>query len=158
MEQKYSAPIDKVFARLTDPKWLEARCLALGELSARVKAKKAGKGVTITMTRRVKRELPALVSRVLPSESDLHFVETWTPEGDGYAGTLTMEVAGQPVTMSADFSLQEAGKGCIYRITHHARCSIPLVGGTVARYSQGEIENGCADEFRYLVDYLKKHK
>ena len=158
MEQKYSAPLETVFARLTDPKWLEARCLALGELSAKVKAKKAGKGVKITMTRRVKRDLPALVSRVLPSESDLHFEESWEPEGDGYAGTLTMEVTGQPVSMTAAFSLQAAGKGCVYRITHHARCSIPLVGGTVARYSQTEIEKGCADEFRYLVDFLKKHK
>lgn len=25
MEQKYNAPIDKVFALLTDPKWLEDR-------------------------------------------------------------------------------------------------------------------------------------
>ena len=30
MEQKYSAPIEKVFSLLTDPKWLEARSLALG--------------------------------------------------------------------------------------------------------------------------------
>ena len=39
MEQKYNAPMDKVFAILTDPKWLEARSLALGELSASVKTK-----------------------------------------------------------------------------------------------------------------------
>ena len=30
MEQKYNAPIDKVYALLTDPKWLEARSLAVG--------------------------------------------------------------------------------------------------------------------------------
>jgi hypothetical protein len=158
MEQKYGAPLETVFARLTDPKWLEARCLALGELSAKVKAKKAGKGVKISMTRRVKRDLPSLVARVLPSESDLQFEESWTPEGEGYAGTLTMDVVGQPVTMTAEFSLQPAGKGCVYRIVHHAKCSIPLVGGPVARYSQSEIEKGCADEFSYFVEYLKKHK
>ena len=33
MEKKFNAPVDKVFGLLTDPKWLEARCLALGELS-----------------------------------------------------------------------------------------------------------------------------
>ena len=61
MEQKYNAPIEKIFALLTDPKWLEARSLALGELSAEVKAKKSGGGVTLTMKRRVKRELPGLL-------------------------------------------------------------------------------------------------
>lgn len=158
MEQKFSAPLETVFAHLTDPHWIEARCLALGELSAKVKAKKAGKGVKLTMTRRVKRELPALIARVLPSESDLHFEETWTPEGKGYVGTLAMDVVGQPVSMKADFSLEPAGKGCVYRITHVAKCSIPLVGGPVARYSQGEIEKGCADELKYLVAFLKKSK
>jgi hypothetical protein len=158
MEQKYGAPIETVLAHLTDPKWLEARCLALGELSAKVKAKKAGKGIKISMTRRVKRDLPALIARVLPSESDLQFEESWTPDGDGYAGTLTMDVVGQPVSMTAEFSLQPAGKGCVYRIVHHAKCSIPLLGGPVARYSQSEIEQGCADEFKYLVAFLKAKK
>ena len=158
MEQKYGAPLQKVLAHLTDPKWLEARCLALGELSAKVKAKKAGKGIRISMTRRVKRDLPALIARVLPSESDLQFEESWTPEGDGYTGTLTMDVLGQPVSMTAEFSLEPAGKGCVYRIVHHAKCSIPLLGGPVARYSQSEIEQGCADEFKYLVAFLKKAK
>ena len=41
MEKKFTAPVDKVFGLLTDSKWLEARCLALGELSASCKTKKA---------------------------------------------------------------------------------------------------------------------
>ncbi len=157
MEQKYSAPIEQVFALLTDPKWLEERCLALGELSAKVKAKKSTKGVvTLTMTRRVKRDLPALVAKVMPAESDLHLEETWTPADGGYDGVLTMEVVGQPVKMNAEFTLESAGKGCIYKIEHETRCSVPLLGGTVAKFAQGQIEQGCADEFKYLVHALKK--
>ena len=159
MEQKYSASVDKVFALLTDPKWLEARCLALGELSASVKAKRAGKGVAITMKRRVKRDLPALVAKVMPSEADLAFEETWGADDDGVrSGTLTMEALGQPVKMTADFELAPSGKGSIYRITHVCKCSVPLIGGTVAKFAQGQVEEGCAAEFAYLVDYLKKHK
>jgi hypothetical protein len=159
MEQKYSAPVDKVFALLTNPKWLEARCLALGELSATVKAKKAGGGVTLTMKRRVKRELPGLVARVLSSESDLDFVETWAAEADGgRKGTLTMEAGGQPVRMTAEFELVPSGKGSIYRITHKCKCGVPLIGGAVEKFAQGQVEKGCADEFAYMVDYLKKNK
>ena len=155
MEQKYYAPVDQVFARLTDPKWLEARSLALGELSAQVKVKKSAKGAVVSMTRRVRRELPALVAKVLPAESDLQFEESWNKDGDGYTGTLTMDIVGQPVRMSAEFSLQPAGKACVYRIEHHTRCSLPLVGGPVARFAQGQIEQGCAQEFAQLVAQLK---
>jgi hypothetical protein len=155
MEQKYNVPIGQVYGLLTDPKWLEARSLALGELSARVKAKKSAKGATLAMTRRVRRDLPAFVARVLPSESDLQFEEHWTKEGDGYTGSLTMDIVGQPVKMSAEFSLEPAGKGCVYRIEHVTRCSIPLVGGAIAKYAQGQVEKGCADEFAYLVKQLK---
>ena len=159
MEQKYSAPVDKVFALLTDPRWLEARCLALGELSASVKAKKAGKGVAISMKRRVKRELPALVAKVMPSEADLVFEEPWGPDEDGVrSGTLSMSAVGQPITMTANFELAPAGKGSLYRITHVCKCSVPLVGGAVAKFAQGQVEEGCAAELAYLVDYLKKHK
>lgn len=155
MEQKYNAPIDDVFATLTDAKWLEARSLALGELSAKVKAKKSTKGATVSMVRRVKRDLPALIAKILSPEAELKFDETWTRDGDGYSGALSMDVISQPVTMTAEFSLTPAGKGCVYRIRHVAKCSIPLVGGPIARFAQEEIEQGCANEFAYLVKHLK---
>lgn len=155
MEQKYAAPIDEVYALLTDAKWLEARCLALGELAAKVKVKKTAKGATLSMDRRVKRDLPALVAKVLSPEAELLFEETWSKDGDGYLGELSMDIKGQPVTMTAEFSLQPAGKGCVYRIQHLARCGIPLIGGPIAKYAQGEIEHGCAGEFAYLVKHLK---
>ena len=40
MEKKFTAPVDKVFGLLTDPKWLEARSLALGELSSNCKRRR----------------------------------------------------------------------------------------------------------------------
>ncbi|HXX83327.1 MAG TPA: DUF2505 domain-containing protein [Casimicrobiaceae bacterium] len=160
MEQKYSAPPDKVFSLLTDPKWLEARSLALGELSAKIKAKKSGGGVALSMKRRVKRALPGLVAKVLSPEADLVFEEIWSgPDADGSrSGTLSMEAVGQPVKMTATFELAPSGKGCVYRITHKCKSSVPLIGGAVEKFAQGQIESGCADEFGYLVDFLKRHK
>lgn len=160
MEQKYAAPIDKVFALLTDPKWLQERSAALGEISARVKAKKSGGEVTMTMNRRVRRDLPALVAKVLSPESDLIFEEIWSAAGDDGArtGTLSMEAVGQPVRMTATFELAPAGKGCVYRITHKCKSSVPLIGGVVERFALGQIESGCADEFAHLVACLKKPK
>lgn len=159
MEQKYNAPVDKVFALLTDAKWLETRCAALGELSVSVKAKKSGGKVMLTMKRRVKRDLPALVAKVMSPEAELVFEEIWSSEADGgRTGTLTMQAIGQPVTMSAAFELFPAAKGCVYRIKHECKSSVPLVGGAVAKFALGQVEAGCADEFDYLVEYLEKSK
>lgn len=159
MEQKYTAPPEKVFALLSDPKWLEARCLALGELSASVKAKKAAGGVSLTMKRRVKRELPGLLSKVMSPESDLLFDEQWSAVEDGArSGTLAMTAEGQPVKMTAQFELLPSGKGSVYRITHKCKSSVPFIGGAVEKFALGQIEQGCADEFAYTVNYLKTHK
>lgn len=159
MELQFNASVEKVFGLLTDPKWLEARSLALGELSASVKAKKAAGGVVISMKRRVRRDLPGLVAKVMSPEADLHFEETWTPASGGRrAGTLTMDAIGQPVKMTAEFELESAGKGCVYRITHQCKSTVPLVGGAVAKFALGQVEQGCADELAYLAAYLKKGK
>jgi hypothetical protein len=160
MEQKYGASIDKVYALLTDPKWLEARSKALGEISAKGKAKKSGGGVTLTMTRRVKRDLPALVAKVLSPEANLVLEEIWSaPDADGRrTGTLAIDAVGQPVKITANFELAPAGKGCVYRIAHTCKSSVPLIGGVVAKFAQGEVEAGCSDEFAYLVKYLAEHK
>jgi hypothetical protein len=159
MEQKYNASMGKVFSLLTDSKWLETRSLALGELSASVKAKKSGGGVALTMTRRVRRELPGLVAKVMSPESDLIFEESWSAEGDGgRTGTLAMEAVGQPVKITAEFELVPSGKGCVYRITHKCKSSVLLIGGAIEKFTLGQVEKGCADEFGYLVEYLKKNK
>jgi hypothetical protein len=159
MEQKYSAPPEQVFALLTDPKWLQARSAALGELSASVKAKKSGGGVALTMKRRVRRELPGLLAKVMSPESDLLFDEQWGAAEDGARkGTLSMTAEGQPVKMTAQFELLSAGKGSVYRIAHKCKSSVMLIGGAVEKFALGQIEQGCAAEFAYLVDYLKTHK
>ena len=76
--------------------------------------------------------------------------------GGGYTGTLLMDVVGQPVTMSAEFSLAPAGKGCVYRIKHKCKSGALLIGGIVEKFVQDQVEKGCADELRYLAEYLKK--
>jgi uncharacterized protein YndB with AHSA1/START domain len=158
MEKKFNAPVDKVFALLTDPKWLEARCLAMGELSASCKTKKTAGAATVTMKRRVRRELNAIVSKVLNPESDIELVEQWSADKDGRRGSLALQLVGKPISVTGEFELVPEGKGCVYRIQHHAKVQVPFIGGVVAKFVIGQTEQGCADELDYLADYLKKNK
>jgi hypothetical protein len=157
VEKKLATSVDKAYALLTDAKWLEARCLALGELSAVCKTKKSP-SVVVTMKRRVKRELNPLISKVLNPESDIELEERWSTEGKGHKGTLTLQIVGKPITVTGAFELIPEGKGCVYRIQHHAQVKVPLIGGVVEKFVLGQTEQGCADELDYLADFVKKNK
>lgn len=160
VEKKLPASLDRVCALLIDPKWLEARCLALGELSASCKTKKSPT-VVVTMRRRVRRELNALISKVLNPQSDIEVEERWSSQVKdfkGQRGQMTLQIVGKPITVTGEFELVPDGKGCIYRIQHQARVKVPLIGAMVEKFVLGQTEEGCADELDYLVDFLKASK
>ncbi len=158
IEQKFNASLARVYDLLTDAQWLEQRCLDLGELAATVKVKKTSKGASVTMKRRIKRDVPALVAKVLKPEGDMHIDESWSPDDDdGHSGSLSLDIVGQPIKISAEFSLRASGKGCVFTIQHTAKCGVPLIGGAVEKFALSQVEKGCADELAYVVKHLKKH-
>ena len=66
--------------------------------------------------------MKALLASVMPSESDILFTETWASDGaGGWDGELDMQIPGQPVSLSAEFTLAASGKGCVYAIEHEAQ-------------------------------------
>ncbi len=158
IERKLSAPIDRVYSLLTNATWLEQRSLDLGELSATVRTEKTVKGASNSMQRRIKRDVPAFVAKILKPEADMALEESWTPAKGGYIGSLTLDLAGQPITITADFSLRGEGQGCIYSIQHKARCSVPLIGAAVEKFALGQVENGCSDELDYLEKHLQQNR
>ncbi len=159
MQYKINAPVQSVLDLLTNAKWLEARCLALGDISASVKTKKKAGQCIVTMHRRVSRELPGILAKVLPPESDLVLEETWILGDKGEAtGSMSVEMVGQPVRLSAEFSLRATGKGCVYDITHSAQSSVPFLGGSIQKFAQKQSEEACDDELEYLANALKMAK
>ncbi|MCL4746388.1 MAG: DUF2505 family protein [Burkholderiaceae bacterium] len=156
MQEKFSAPIETVYAALTDPKFLEERCLELGEISASCKVKKSAGGHTVTMKRQVKRELPGFLSKLFNPVQTIVIEEKWSDDDDGgMQASYRLEVIGQPVEVSATISLRPSGKGCVYEISHRAKARIPLIGGQVERFVLGQTEAGCKDELVYTAKAVK---
>ena len=156
MQVKFNAPLDSVYAALTDPKFLEERCLELGELSANCKVRKLAHGHAVTMKREVKRELPSFLSKLFNPVQTIVIEERWSDDEDGKTATYKLEVTGQPVEVTADIALRPAGKGCVYEIEHRCKARFPLIGGQIERFVLGQTEAGCKDELEYLVAALKK--
>ena len=158
METQLNATVERVFGLLTDPRWLEARSHALGELSAKCAVRPQADGVKVTMNRRVHRDMNPVIAKVLNPDSDIEIVEHWSGDAKRRRATYRMTIVGKPVTVTADIELEATGKTCVYRIKHRGDVKVPLIGGVIERFVVGEAEKGCADELDYLVDQLKKNK
>lgn len=157
MQIKYNAPLETVYAKLTDPKFLEERSLAMGELSANCKVKKLASGHTVTMKREVRRELPSFLAKLFNPVQTIVIEERWSDDDDGgMQATYKLVVTGQPVEVTADIALKPSGKGCVYEIAHRCKARIPLIGGQIERYVLAQTEAGCKDELDYLANLLKK--
>ena len=74
------------------------------------------------MKRRLRRELNAVISKVLNPESDIELEERWLIDKDKRTGTFTLQIVGKPITVTAEFELVPDGKGCVYGSSTRPRC------------------------------------
>lgn len=146
--------VQTVYETLTDPDFLVERCLALGELSAECEVEEGDEVTTVTLVREIKRDLPKFLAKLFGPVQVTDMTEKWHPSGDGWRGSWTMTVRGQPVTVGADFELLPTARGCRYKVTHRATAKIPLAGKAVEKYIMGETSGGARDELSYLSRYL----
>lgn len=146
---------DSVYELLTDPQFLVDRCIALGELSADCDFEEDGDEVIIRLTREVQRDLPRVLAKLFDPVQVMDMTERWQPDGEGWSGDWSMEVRGQPVTITAKFKLAPTAGGCRYSVSHRVKANIPLVGGRVEKYILGQTGDGARAELDYLRDCLE---
>jgi aryl carrier-like protein len=155
MHFEFEHDAESVFNLLTDPDFLVDRCLALGELEASCEIEEQGEKTVISLTRKLQRDLPAFLARMMDSVQVMHLTEKWQADGEGgWSGDYTFEVEGQPVTIGATFELYPTDDGCCYSIEHRASAKIPLVGRRVEKFILGQAEQGCTAELEYLQNQL----
>ena len=151
MHYEFAYDVDSVFNLLTDPQFLVDRCLELGELEASCEVEEQGDTTVISLTRKLKRDMPRFLAKMMDPVQNMHLTEQWQPDGeDSWSGEYTFEVEGQPVSIRATFELYPTDTGCCYTIAHRVTAKIPLIGGKIEKYIQGQAEDGCTTELDYL--------
>ena len=103
------------------------------------------------MKRQVERSLPSFAQKLFNSVQVINLREEWQKNGDGYQGSYQIEIEGQPVSISADFSLSVKGDGASYSITHHCKAKIPIIGKKIEKYIQGQTEDGAREELTHAL-------
>ncbi len=84
---------ETVFAKLTDPQFLVDRCLSLGELEASCEVEEQQDQTVVSLTRKVKTDLPRFLAKMLDPVQTMHMTEQWQSAGEGsWTGEYTFEV------------------------------------------------------------------
>lgn len=150
---EFDQDVDTVYNLLTDPDFLVERSTALGESNAECEVEEYDDETVVKMTREVTRDLPSVLAKMFNPSQTMNMVETWRRDGDDWEGEYTIDIVGQPVTMTAKFSLKAKGSGSVYQIKHGCKAKIPLVGGKVEKFILSQAVDGSKDE----LDYAKEH-
>ena len=128
---EFAAPVEEVFAMMTDQAYLEEVCRASQASSFEASVT----GITTRTTRR----LPAPESAARFTGPELTVVEetAWGPaDADGSrTGRVEMTIAGQPVTMRGSLRLAPAGPGTVAELTGVLKVAVPILGKKLERSS-----------------------
>lgn len=155
VEFKFTHSADEVFELFCDPDFLVERCMAIGELSADVEVEEDESGkVIVSMTREVKRELPSFLAKMFNPQQTVYVKETWQAIGDNYTGKGEITVEGQPVKITTSFTLKNTDGGSTFSIKYVPKASIPLIGGRVEKFIEGQSEKDVQKELEFTANKL----
>ncbi|MBD2858996.1 DUF2505 domain-containing protein [Spongiibacter sp. KMU-158] len=150
----FNHDIDTVAEKLFDPDFRVDRAIGLGEHSADCEMEGDEDSVSMVMNRELERELPAILAKVFNARQTMRFEESWERSGDGWQGKVNIQAEGQPIVITADYSLVPKGKGCEYTATHYCKAKIPLIGGKIEKFVLSLTDGDAEKELQYLADAL----
>jgi len=131
----------QVFALTVDPKFRGEVCEATHALDYAVDVDKHDDDTaTITVRRTMPAEVPDFVKRFVGETVDVVQIENWSAADAAGQRTakLTVQIQGQPATMTGTVSTDAVGDGARTSIRGDLRVAIPFVGKKI----EPEIANG----------------
>ncbi|PPK92032.1 uncharacterized protein DUF2505 [Kineococcus xinjiangensis] len=155
-EVRYEAGPEAVFAVLTDPEFLVARCRASGALEQSTDVVPSGAGCRVTVRRALPtRGLPDAAARFLGERMVLAETVVWGPAQDGgRRGSLHVVIEGAPVTLTGEVALSPAGAGCVQVFDADLVAKVPLFGGKVEQAAAPALRAGLLAEAELAGQWL----
>lgn len=161
-EIHYPADPQTVFEMLCDREFQERKCRATGALSYTVDVVRHGDdSATISTTRAMPTEsFPDFVRSFVGESVQLVQVDTWQPAApDGTRrGTLSVEIAGTPVQMSAALLLTPEGgerrPGTVQTLDGALEVKVPLLGRKIEKAAEPALRLAIKTEARVGQEWL----
>jgi len=138
------------FKLCTELKHQEQVYARLGGSDVKIKRDGRAPNVKLKISRKEDANPPAAIRKLVPATTEVSHTEDWAADGDGFAAKIVIDIKGVPVRISGTKALQPAKGGCTVEWNFDVTCGIPLLGGIVASFAGGEIEQKLEKEFRVL--------
>jgi len=131
--QHYDASPVEVFAMLSDPEFIDKKCLASGSMEASSQALEEDGVITLVSRRVLPAKLPSFAKRFVGETVTLTETQTWTPADSDGARTASfiVDFGNNPIAFHGDIALAAAGEGTAVTYRGNIKASVPLVGGKI---------------------------
>ena len=130
--QHYTAAPDEVFAMLSDPAFVEAKCLASGSIEASAETTDEDATTTIVSRRVLPAKLPGFAKRFVGETVTLVETQKWSDSGEGSRdGTFVVDFGNNPISFTGSVTLAPDGDGTKVEYVGAIKCTVPLVGGKI---------------------------
>jgi hypothetical protein len=152
IQVKHSLKTDvgSAFKLCTEQKAQEAVYAKLGGSDLKIKREGRAPNVVLRISRKMPANPPAAIKRLVPATNDVSHTEKWAADGDGYEADIAVEIKGVPVKIVGTKSLQPEKGGCSVEWQFDVTSGIPLLGGIIASFAGGEVEQKLEKEFKVL--------
>jgi hypothetical protein len=134
----------------TDQKHQETIYDKLGGTDVRIKREGRSPNIKLKISRKEVANPPAAIRKLVPATNEVSHTEDWAADGDGYAADIVIDIRGVPVKIVGTKALQPEKGGCSVEWTFNVTSGIPLLGGVIASFAGGEVEQKLEKEFRIL--------
>jgi len=151
--QRYSMPLEIVFARIVDAQHLRARAETLGHGRVRVQAEQREYGFILRIERDVRFDVPPFAQRVLAPVTRVIDRIHWRPEGEERHGTRELEINPQ-IAVRSKLLLTPVGGGCVYTDTFNTEVEIPNLAKKIGAHIGREVEDLITAELRLTAHEL----
>lgn len=130
--QQYDASPDDVFAMLSDPDFIKAKCMASGCIEATAESVPEDDGVTLVSRRVLPAKLPSFAKRFVGETVTLTETQKWSdPHSTSRIATFIVDFGNNPIAFDGNITLQPDGDGTKVEYVGAIKCSIPLIGGKI---------------------------
>jgi len=138
------------FKLCTELKHQEAIYAQLGGTDVKIKREGRAPNVKLKISRNEVANPPAAIRKLVPATNEVSHTEDWAADGDGYAAAIVTEIKGVPVKIKGTKALQPEKGGCSVEWNFDVTSGIPLLGGIIASFAGGEVEQKLEKEFKVL--------
>ncbi len=142
--QSYDSDPTTVFAILSDPDYVEAKCWATGATEAGVDVSHDGDQLIIRSARTLPAKVPSYAKSFVGDALETDQTETWNPaSSDGSRdGIVELTFSGTPLKVAGTMRLEASENGSTVSTSGTIKAGVPMIGGKIERFAAKEIARG----------------